>query len=322
MVFLATPTGKLRESQGGRCKLGLFFGTWAKAINTGSRIMAARISGSVGSYESGAKNSTLDIRTVQNLLTEAARKLRDPAVDPNGIDGKISRTASRSGTVKAINYFQVKQVRMSSADGRIDVNGGTWKKLVQVAGSAATQPSPPVAGLVTLTVKHGGKIPTKTKFAADTPATVDSMYESTFSLSGALTGTFRGSIYPDDMTVKGRVIDGRYPLHIGFHKGGNKTRQQAKDLIVKTKDIRAGLLVNARNSVPVQSDHSSKTSSQGINVHNGGNSARYSDGCLTIRPSDWPRFIQLFLDGYPNITDWHTVGNNTGKKIGTLVIEA
>ena len=48
---------------------------------------------------------------------------------------------------------------------------------------------------------------------------------------------------------------------------------------------------------------------------------RGSDGCLTLKPSDWSSFIQLFLNAFPNIDDWHTLGNNTGKKIGSLVIK-
>jgi hypothetical protein len=116
--------------------------------------------------------------------------------------------------------------------------------------------------------------------------------------------------------------DRPYPLHIGFHKGGKAARQSAADLVVRTEGIRAGLLVNARNSVPVKSNDPGKTTSVGINVHNGySNSDRGSDGCLTLQPSEWSRFIQLFLDAFPEIGDWHTVGDNTGKKIGTLIIK-
>lgn len=281
----------------------------------------ARITGSVGSYESGARNNKADVTTVQTLLTQVAVKLKSSDFDPKGIDGLISRAASRSGTVTAIANFQIKRVRMSRADHRIDVNGKTWKALVALAGPTTTIPAKPVSGLITLTVSHGDKIPTKTNFEVATPATVSGKYESTFRLSGGITGTFTGSIFPDDMTVKGRVIDGRYPLHIGFHKGGGGVKQKATDLVVKTKGIRPGLLVNARNSVSVDSDNSTKITSSGINVHNGFNSARFSDGCLTLQPSDWSRFIDLFLKAFPNIGDWHTIGNNTGKKIGTLVIQ-
>ncbi len=284
--------------------------------------MAASISASVGSYESGAKNLTADVRTVQELLTQAAKTLHSPAFDPKGVDGQIARIGSRSDTVKAIANFQKQHVGMSMPDQRIDVNGNTWKKLVSVAGPVAPKPPAKTIGLITLTVTHGGKVPTGTKFKVATPATAGGLYESTFTLTGGLSGTFKGSIYPDDMTVKGRVIDGTYPLHIGFHKGGGQAKQTAANLVVKTGGIRAGLLVNARSSVPVNSDDPGKTTSVGINVHNGySNSDRESDGCLTLPPSEWPRFIQLFLDAFPDIEDWHTIGTNTGKQIGNLVIK-
>lgn len=51
--------------------------------------MAARISGSVGSYESGAKNNTNDIKTVQQLLTSASQKKGKPSYHPGTIVGKI-----------------------------------------------------------------------------------------------------------------------------------------------------------------------------------------------------------------------------------------
>ncbi len=275
------------------------------------------ISASVGSYESGARNIFNDVWTIQELLALAARNLKNPLFDPNGIDGKIARLGSLSSTVTAITHFQRQQVGLRTPDQRIDVLGKTWKKLVQVSGR------PPVAvAPITLTVCHGGTIPTNTNFRTATKATAEGMYESSFCLSGGLTGTFRGSIYPDDMTVKGRVLDGSYPLHLGFHKGGGAAKRTAADLVVRTQNIRAGLLVNARQSVPVDSDNPGKATSVGINVHNGFSSSRGSDGCLTLHPDDWSRFIQLFLDAFPNIADWHTLSNNTGKKIGTLIIQA
>lgn len=284
--------------------------------------MSVRISASVGSYESGATNNRNDVVTVQELLTSVARKLGS-AYDPKGVDGRIGRVGNMSNTVIAITNFQRQQVGMSRPDQRIDVNGNTWNKLVAAAGGGVPAPAPPSSvGLVTLTVTHGGLIPTGTKFKVATTATASGLYESTFALSGGLTGTFRGSIYPDDMTVKGRVVDGSYPLHLGFHKGGGGARQTASDLVVRTQGVRAGLLVNARNSVPVQSDDPAKTTSVGINVHNGFNSSRGSDGCLTLHPDDWSKFVKLFLDAYTNINDWHTLGNNTGKQIGSLVIRA
>lgn len=296
--------------------------------------MSVKISGSVGSYESGARNQSRDISTVQKLLTDAAAAQRDSSLDPRGIDGKIAKTASKSATVRAISHLQKKYVRLSRIDQRIDVGGKSWKKLITLVGSqngkpgeenqpgVPAKPKRPALGKVTLTVIHAGRIPTKTNFAGKSRTNTTKMYESIFKVAGAVNGTFAGSIYPDDMTKKGRVVDGSYPLHIGFHKGGNKPRQGASDLVVRTSGVRAGLLVNARKAVPVESDAASKKSSQGINIHNGGNSARFSDGCLTIKPSDWSKFIKLFLDAYPDIKDWHTVGANTGKQIGTLIIKS
>ena len=283
--------------------------------------MAVSITGSVGSYESGARNLPADIRTVQDLLTQAAKTLKSPAYDPNGVDGQIARPGSRSGTVKAIVNFQRTYVGMTNPDQRIDVNGTTWKRLVAVGESGPPKPPAPVAGLITLTATHGNKIPSNTKFKK-TPAATVGLYESTFTLSGGLSGTFRGSIYPDDMTVKGRVVDGTYPLHIGFHQGGGLPAEPASALVVKTQKIRAGLLVNARNPVPILTDHPNNPTSVGINVHNGFNSARFSEGCLTLHPDDWARFMQSFLDAFPDINDWHAVAPNTGKKIGSLVIKA
>jgi hypothetical protein len=282
------------------------------------------ISGSVGSYESGAKNLANDVTTVQTLLTQVARKLGNPAFDPKGIDGKIGRIGSQSSTVAAITQFQTLKVGIR-ADQRIDANGRTWNTLVAQAGPVvpvAPLVPAPATGLITLTVQHGGLVPTKTTRSGNAAATYNGMYESTFTLSGGLTGTFQGSIFPDDMTVKGRVVDGTYPLHIGFHKGGGAAKQTAADLVVRTQGIRAGLLVNARNGVTVKSDNPGKTVSHGINVHNGFSGNRGSDGCLTLQPSDWSKFVQLFLTAFPNIADWHTIGNNTGKKIGDLVIKA
>lgn len=285
--------------------------------------MSARISGSVGSYQSGAKNNSLDITTVQELLTAAAIKLKKPVFDPGGIDGKIGRVAERSGTVKAITQFQRLQVGMARPDQRIDVDGKTWKKLVQIAGSIPPKKAPTPTGLVTLTVSHGGLVPSGTTRAKGQPNhTYDGAYESSFVLAGGLTGTFRGSIWPNKMTVKGHLVDGSYPIHIGFHKGGGAAKQGAGNLVVKTSGIRAALLVNARKGVAVNSDLSSKKTSYGVNIHNGLTATkRSSDGCPNMPPDDWKRFIKLFLDAYPNIADWHTVGNNTGKKVGTLIVQ-
>jgi len=284
-----------------------------------------KISASVGSYESGAVNKGPDVTTVQKMLTEIAKKTSNPLFDPKGIDGKIARVGSMSATVKAITQFQTKRVGMARADQRIDVGGKTWRTMTSLTGAVPAPATPPIppGGIITLTVQHGNKMPTNTKRAGGETATHNDLYESIFTLSGGgVSGTFRGSIWPDDMTVKGRVVDGTYPLHIGFHKGGSAARQGAEKLVMERQGIRPGLLVNMRKPVTVQSDNPSKKTSVGINVHNGFGNRRWSDGCLTLRPMDWPRFIQIFLDGFPDINDWHAMYANTGKKIGQLIIKA
>jgi hypothetical protein len=187
----------------------------------------------------------------------------------------------------------------------------TWK-----ARGAPSQPptQPPPARdtrLFTLTFQHGQSAP---------PFSGAGMYESTITLAGPRHGIFRGSIYPDDMNVKGRIKDGTYDLSLTFHhKNGVPT---ANDLVVKTEgDLRPALTVNNSGSVPVISNNPSKTTSAGINVHNGFSSRRWSEGCLTLQPSDWTRFIRTFLDLYPDLSDWYE-GNGSwrGRKIGTLVV--
>ena len=72
--------------------------------------------------------------------------------------------------------------------------------------------------------------------------------------------------------------------------------------------------MSGRNAVTVNSDNSDKATSYGINVHNGlTSSKRSSDGSLNLSPNDWKTFIKLFLDAFPDIKDWHTIGNNAGK---------
>ena len=44
------------------------------------------------------------------------------------------------------------------------------------------------------------------------------LYESKVTVTGPRTGSFRGSIYPDDLSQRGRLKDGTYDLYIGFHK--------------------------------------------------------------------------------------------------------
>src|SRR5262245_38121905 len=64
---------------------------------------------------------------------------------------------------------------------------------------APTQPPPARdTRLFTLTFQHGGVVP---------PYSGPGMYESRILLAGPRQGFFQGSIYPDDMNVKGRIKD-------------------------------------------------------------------------------------------------------------------
>lgn len=294
--------------------------------------MASEISASVGAYEAGSVNSASDITTVQSTLTKLASKLGDSGIDPKGIDGKIARTASQSNTVSAITNFQRKYAGMSYPDQRIDVGGNTWRTMLSLldGGSGggpggdpggAPRKSPgrkPASGSITLAVQHFGRIPQNT--SGVTPNYMG-QFESRFVLSGGLTGTFSGSIYPDNMQTHGRIKDGTYPLHIGFHHGGGAPKQGADKLKVGYSGVRPGLLVNMRERVPIDSANAGLRTSGGINVHNGNSGGnRGSNGCLTMSSTDWKKFITLFLDGYPDIDDWHAMYTNTGKKVGQLIV--
>ncbi len=185
----------------------------------------------------------------------------------------------------------------------------TWK--AKGAPGKPPTPPPPAVGLFTLTFQHGGVVP---------PSSGPGMYESTVSLVGPQQGIFRGSIYPDDMNVKGRIKDGTYDLSLTLHhKNGTPT---AADLQVKTSgDRRPALTVNNDGTVPVISNSPAKTTSSCIHVHNGFNSERGSEGCLTLQPSDWARFITNFLELYPDLSDWYA-GNGSwrGRRIGSLIV--
>lgn len=85
------------------------------------------IGGSVGDWSRGATNTPDDVKTVQILLEFAAKREMNPAFDPGGVDGKISRTVGRSGTVRAIKAFQRGFFR--NPDGLVEPDGTTHGKL-------------------------------------------------------------------------------------------------------------------------------------------------------------------------------------------------
>jgi hypothetical protein len=141
------------------------------------------------------------------------------------------------------------------------------------------------------------------------------------TVSGGLSGIFKGSIYPDNLNIKGRLKDGSYDLYLGFHKPGTATPD---DLVVRTNGFRAVLVVNANRPVPVTSNDPAKQTSEAIHVHNGYHSWTaahpMSEGCLILAPGDWPRFIKLFLDAFPSLADWTAGGGRLGRKIGVVTV--
>lgn len=268
--------------------------------------MARTIAKSVGR---GGLNLFDDVKLVQSLINDNLAKL--PGLRPLTVDGRVGPK-----TIAAIEEFQKRVVKMAAPDGRVDPNGRTLAFLNEgvKSGPVTTTPSTTIR----IVFQHHSKTP-----VSETTATAgtDDLYESTVTVSGGLTGAFRGSIFPDDMSVKGRIKDGTYDLYLGFHKRQGHT-PRATDLEVRENGFRAALIVNNDKPVPVISDNPDKKTSEAIHVHNGFKTHRYSDGCPTLHPSDWSKFLKLFLDAYKNLADWTETSTYVGKKIGVLEVKA
>jgi hypothetical protein len=156
-------------------------------------------------------------------------------------------------------------------------------------------------------------------------------YESTVTVyerqkdGEKLVGTFTGSIFPDDLKTRGRLKDGRYDLYLGLHRRSkdDKALTPSKDdLVVKSQGwLRPALVVNADAAVPVHCLNPAKTTSTYIHVHNGFRERRSSDGCLTLTPDDWARFITIFLDRYRDLADWHADGKYYGRRVAVLEVQ-
>jgi hypothetical protein len=151
----------------------------------------------------------------------------------------------------------------------------------------------------------------------------DTRYEADVTLSGGLSGRFKGSIYPDDMNVKGRVLDGKYDVFLGFHKPGKPSQDMLK---VLTNGFRPVLVINKSNALRVSSLSPAKTTSVGIHIHNGyyqwKEASPMSEGCLIIHPSHWKDFLDKFIKAFPNIADWSNNGERIGKRIGSVSVWA
>lgn len=96
------------------------------AATTTTAASSAKISASVGK---GGKNIKADVKTVQTLLNKNKANLV--------VDGSCGPK-----TINAIANFQKTVVKLPSPDGRVDVNGKTWKALV---GAATTTAAPKAA---------------------------------------------------------------------------------------------------------------------------------------------------------------------------------
>ncbi len=252
-----------------------------------------------------------EVRLVQQLLN----KYRTTPLRPIEEDGREGPE-----TKAAIEDFQRRVVKMPHPDGRVDPNGATFKAL---AGDKPL-PQKPAGNTapVALVFRHQGKQPTGvTGLAGAKDTKTATRYESLVSVTGGVMGSFKGSIYPDNMDIKGRLVDGTYDLYLGFHK---PSTPKASDLVMRTNGFRAVLVVNANRAVSVTSNLASKKTSDGIHVHNGWANWKadvpMSEGCLILHPTDWPAFIQLFLDAYPDLADWTAGGGRLGKKIGTVTV--
>ena len=272
------------------------------------------ISASVGK---NGVNRQADVKLVQQLINQNIGRLTPLAtLKVDGING--------SRTIGAISEFQTRVVGMARADGRVDAGGKTLQELNKGAVPGAgyeqsensNKPKDNTLASYRVTFDHDGKTPDSVSGAKGT----DGLYESTVMVSGR---SFRGSIYPDKMDVKGRIKDGTYSLYLGFHKrDGGAEEPEADDLEVRTQGFRATLIVNNDQSVPVISNNAGKVTSSAIHVHNGFRSKRYSDGCPTIHPDDWKKFISIFLDAYDDLEDWTSTSKYVGKKIGVLEVKS
>lgn len=267
------------------------------------------------------RNQSSDVRTVQDLLNRQGNtRYSYGRITVDGICGPQ--------TTGAISNYQRTVVGFSSPDGRVDPGGQTITALERNASGSAGAPSssshdrpPPPAPQIRLSIKHGGKTPTQT----GSPG----MFESTFSVFvEEERHVFTGSIYPDDMTNYGRIKNGFYKLNLCFHKR-NGTPTHA-DLVVKnnSNSLRPALTIELDQRVPIKSDSPGIQTSGNLHVHNGfDGSSRGSNGCITVKPNDWARFIQMFLDWYPDLGDWCTVRDGqctcyTGREVGTLEVMA
>jgi hypothetical protein len=119
------------------------------------------------------------------------------------------------------------------------------------------------------------------------------------------------------------VWSGRYKFIIGLHKNGNSvhghpyvprlrgTSDEDNPYNATNDNITDDMLYGLNGvwvaTINENKQHSMKKIAAGINIHDGRRSKDYrdSEGCLTIHPDDWDRFIHKL----PNIVSWMDEGH-------------
>lgn len=121
------------------------------------------------------------------------------------------------------------------------------------------------------------------------------------------------------------IPSGTYQFSVGLHKKGNSIHGQPYALRLLGGPIDApydatninyvqkwsvgGFLTTLNKNYSTKGSHKGKYLANGINVHDGrknakGHRYRDSEGCITIHPDHWKKFIGLF----PKPGDWKGVG--------------
>lgn len=82
----------------------------------------------------GAKNNAEDVLTIQKLLNPHVKTLGVKRLKEDGLIG--------INTIGAIRKYQAQIMGRKNPDGRVDVNGATWKSLQNAPAAAPQAPAP------------------------------------------------------------------------------------------------------------------------------------------------------------------------------------
>ena len=123
----------------------------ANSYKAAAAVKPTTTTGLTGSVGQGGKNVKADVTKVQTLLNKKGAKL--------AVDGSCGPK-----TIAAITAYQKQAMKMAKPDGRVDVNGATWKSLnAATAAPAPAKPATPAAAPaantagITASVGQGGK---------------------------------------------------------------------------------------------------------------------------------------------------------------------